>query len=255
MRTFLIVLAVLAATLAGVVLLAGRLWRAGTAEAVARLQAATPDPATFSGREISGLPAPVARYLRAALREGQPLPRTARLHGTGSMRAKALGLFTVVSVERTPQIATAALQRWLAEAAWYPAALLPSQGTEWTGLDETSARARRERPLRAHAVGGTARRMGRAGRRARPSDRRGGMAPAGGSPGLLARAARRDRVRRRRARSSASLTAGGLRRRLPFERYPFLVRPPARRDRARARRTGSLIGWGELDLRGDEVSP
>ncbi len=192
MRILLIVLAVLAAALAGVVLLAGRLWRADTAEAVARLGAATPDPATFSGREASGLPAPVARYLRTALRVGHPLPRTARIewqgdflvrppegwspftatqvvairpggfvwdarmrmapgvsvlvrdsfvHGTGSMRAKALGLFTVVSVESTPGIATAALQRWLAEAVWYPAALLPSQGTGWTELDETSARA------------------------------------------------------------------------------------------------------------------
>ncbi len=192
MRTFLIVLAVLAATLAGVVLLAGRLWRAGTAEAVARLQAATSDPPTFSERELAGLPPPVARYLRTALREGQPLPRRAGIewrgdflvrppdgwgpftatqvvairpggfvwdarmsmapgvsvrvrdsfvHGTGSMRAEAFGLFTVVSVEGTPEIAVSALQRWLAEAAWYPAALLPSQGTEWTGLDETSARA------------------------------------------------------------------------------------------------------------------
>jgi hypothetical protein len=192
MRTFLIVLAVLAATVAAVLLLAGRGGDAATAEAVARLQPKRPDPATFSAGELSGLPAPVARYLRAVLREGHPLPRAARIewrgdflvsppdgwgpftatqvvaiqpggfvwdarmnlapgvgvrvrdsfvHGTGSMRAKALGLFTVVSVEGTPQVATAALQRWLAEAAWYPAALLPRQGTEWTALDETSARA------------------------------------------------------------------------------------------------------------------
>ena len=57
------------------------------------------------------------------------------------MRAEVMALLPVVSVEGTPDIATAALQRWLAEAVWYPMALLPSQGTEWAALDATSARA------------------------------------------------------------------------------------------------------------------
>jgi len=67
--------------------------------------------------------------------------RDSFVHGEGSMRAKALGLFTVVSVEGTPEIAVSALQRWLAEAVWYPAALLPGQSVEWAPLDDTSARA------------------------------------------------------------------------------------------------------------------
>ena len=31
------------------------------------------------------------------------------------------------------------LMRFLAEAAWYPTALLPSQGVRWQGADERSA--------------------------------------------------------------------------------------------------------------------
>ena len=31
--------------------------------------------------------------------------------------------------------------RYLAEAAWYPTALLPSQGVRWEGIDDASARA------------------------------------------------------------------------------------------------------------------
>lgn len=31
--------------------------------------------------------------------------------------------------------------RFFAEAAWYPSALLPSQGVQWAGVDENSAKA------------------------------------------------------------------------------------------------------------------
>jgi hypothetical protein len=194
MRTALVVLAVLGVVATAVLLVAGRRWRAATAEAAARLHAgpAPQAPAPFSAAPLAGLPAPVARYLRAVLREGEPVPRGVRLewqgdflvrptdgwgpftatqdvavrpggfvwdarmrmapglivrvrdsfvHGQGSMRAKVLGIFTVVAVEGTPEIAVSALQRWLAEAAWYPSALVPGQGVEWTTLDATSARA------------------------------------------------------------------------------------------------------------------
>ena len=147
--------------------------------------------------------------------------RDSFVHGEGSMRAKALGLFTVVSVEGTPEIAVAALQRWLAEAAWYPAALAPGQSVEWTPLDDTSARAttrvagvtasidyhfgpdglvervyaaERGRDVNGRSVPtpweGHLAEWGERGRRARPAGRRGGVAAAGGTPGLLARAAR-----------------------------------------------------------------
>jgi hypothetical protein len=194
MQTVLMVVVVLAVALAAALGLAGRRWRAETEEATARLLGAsgTEGLAHVSEGALADLPAPVARYLRAVLREGEPVPRGVRLewqgdflvrppdgwgpftatqavairpggfvwdarmrmapgvsvrvrdsfvHGQGSMRAKALGLFTVVAMEGTPEIAVSALQRWLAEAVWYPSALVPGQGVEWTPLDGTSARA------------------------------------------------------------------------------------------------------------------
>jgi hypothetical protein len=38
-------------------------------------------------------------------------------------------------------VAEGELMRFFAEAAWYPTALLPSQGVSWQGIDERSARA------------------------------------------------------------------------------------------------------------------
>jgi hypothetical protein len=60
---------------------------------------------------------------------------------TGSMRASILGLVPVVDVSGTPEMASGALQRYLAEAAWFPTALLPSQGVRWTPVDAATARA------------------------------------------------------------------------------------------------------------------
>jgi hypothetical protein len=80
----------LAATLV-VTLLVGELhFRAATRDAVARLTAAAPlpSPATFAFDQLEGLPAPVARYFRAVLREGQPLYRIARLTQSGEFLVK-----------------------------------------------------------------------------------------------------------------------------------------------------------------------
>lgn len=51
--------------------------------------------------------------------------RDSYVAGAGAMQASMLGLFTVVNQQGTPQIASASLQRWLAEAPWLPTALLP----------------------------------------------------------------------------------------------------------------------------------
>lgn len=61
--------------------------------------------------------------------------------GNASMTAKVLGLVTMVDAPNGPELATAALQRHLGEAIWFPTALLPSQGVVWTALDSHSARA------------------------------------------------------------------------------------------------------------------
>jgi hypothetical protein len=65
--------------------------------------------------------------------------RDAYVAGAGAMQAKILGIFPVVDLHGSPEMATAALQRYLAEAVWFPTRLLPSQGVEWMHRDETSA--------------------------------------------------------------------------------------------------------------------
>jgi hypothetical protein len=61
--------------------------------------------------------------------------------GEGVLHAELLGLVPLADVHGTLEAAQAELLRYLAEAMWYPTALLPSQGVAWTAIDETSARA------------------------------------------------------------------------------------------------------------------
>jgi len=58
--------------------------------------------------------------------------------GEGLLHAALLGLVPVADV-RGRGIAAGELMRFLAEAAWYPTALLPSQGVRWQAIDERSA--------------------------------------------------------------------------------------------------------------------
>ncbi|MBM3317948.1 MAG: hypothetical protein FJY75_08840 [Candidatus Eisenbacteria bacterium] len=170
-------------------------WRAATEELTARLDraGAPATPSAILPQEIDNLPAPVARYMRAALGARPRAIATARVRwrgdflarpgpdgwrpfqanqvfqtrpagfvwdarvrmapgldvfvrdafadGAGSMRGAILGLIPVVDVSGTPEIAAGALQRYLAEAVWFPTALLPRHGVRWTALDDSSARA------------------------------------------------------------------------------------------------------------------
>ncbi|MDH4065178.1 MAG: hypothetical protein OEW19_12325 [Acidobacteriota bacterium] len=59
--------------------------------------------------------------------------------GAGSMLGAVLALATVVDKHGTPEMARGSLQRCMAEAAWLPTALLPSQGVTWSPIDETRA--------------------------------------------------------------------------------------------------------------------
>jgi hypothetical protein len=187
----------LAALAAGIVVWrAEASWTAATEDMERRLrsQAARSGASVYREADLSGLPPPVARYFRAALRDGQPIVTRARVAwrgefntgqpgkaawkpftatqefvpgapgfvwnariamapgvpvrvrdgfvgGAGSMRGAVLGLVKVVDVAGTPTIAAGALQRYLAEAAWFPTALLPGQGVAWTAIDEGRARA------------------------------------------------------------------------------------------------------------------
>lgn len=194
MRMVGVVLGLVVALVLGAVLVAAWRWRSTTDRLVARLDRdRTPGRATtVSLSEIESLPAPVARYLRLVLQDGQPIIRRARLRQegeflirppegwrpfravqevatlppgfvwdatirmapglgvkvrdglvgeAGSMRASLLGLMTMVAVEGTPDIAAGALHRYLAEAVWFPTALLPSEGVRWEALDDSTARA------------------------------------------------------------------------------------------------------------------
>jgi hypothetical protein len=151
-------------------------------------------PARYeAGRELEGLPAPVQRYFRSVLTDGQPMVAavTVEHHGSFNMGESAdhwkpftsrqrvltrrpgfvwdgkvamlpglnvhvhdayvaaegilhpaiLGLFTLVDMRGTREVAEGELMRFFAEAAWYPTALLPSQGVRWQPIAERSARA------------------------------------------------------------------------------------------------------------------
>jgi hypothetical protein len=60
--------------------------------------------------------------------------------GDGILHAAVLGLFTVADFSGTRAMAEGELMRFFAEAAWYPTALLPSQGVRWDAVDAQSAR-------------------------------------------------------------------------------------------------------------------
>ena len=169
-------------------------WATRTRKLTERLEAARVPPpvAAYDARELDGLPAPVQRYFRAVLRDGQsivsavsvshsgrfnlsavaerwkPFTSTQRvvtrrpgfvwdgrvamlpgltvhvhdayIAGVGILHPALLGLFTLADLHGTGDIAEGELMRFVAEAAWYPTALLPSQGVRWEPLDARSAR-------------------------------------------------------------------------------------------------------------------
>ncbi len=152
-----------------------------------------PASVRFDSREFEGLPAPVRRYFRAVLKDGQPIIAAVTLElagtinlsatgeqwksftsrqrvvtrragflwdarvsmlpgltvrvvdsyiaGKGLLRAAILGLLTVADVSGGSEIARGEFMRFFAEAAWYPTALLPSQGVRWEAVDDRSANA------------------------------------------------------------------------------------------------------------------
>ena len=61
--------------------------------------------------------------------------------GEGSLRAKILSCVPVVDAKPGPEMNSGELMRYLAEAVWFPTALLPTGGVDWTPIDEQSAKA------------------------------------------------------------------------------------------------------------------
>jgi len=194
-KVMLLVIPGLVVVVAAVILYGEFRWKSGTRELRDRLEAARLpiEPKVFNRGELESLPAPVQRYFRAVLEDGQPIvaavsvehtgtfnmgeaaeqwkPFTStqrvvtrrpgfdwdgrvammpglpvRVHdayvaGEGILHAAVLGLVPVVNLRGTGEVAQGELMRFFAEAAWYPTALLPSQGVLWDAVDDHSARA------------------------------------------------------------------------------------------------------------------
>jgi hypothetical protein len=150
-------------------------------------------PTRYDARELEGLPAPVQRYFRTVLKDGQPIitavtidiagtfnmsptgeqwkPFRSRqrvvtrrpgflwdariamvpgmkvhvvdsyIVGKGLLHAAIQGLFKMADIQGEGEIARGEFMRWFAEVAWYPTALLPSQGVRWEAVDDHSANA------------------------------------------------------------------------------------------------------------------
>ena len=86
---------------------------------------------------------------RVAMMPGLPVHvHDAYVAGEGILHPAILGLFTLVDLRGTGDVAQGELMRFFAEAAWYPTALLPSQGVHWQSVDVHSAKATmRDGPL------------------------------------------------------------------------------------------------------------
>lgn len=65
--------------------------------------------------------------------------RDALIGGRGSTRVSVLSALTLSAVSGTPEMNSGSLHRFLAEAVWYPSALLPSPTLAWTEIDATRA--------------------------------------------------------------------------------------------------------------------
>ncbi|MBW8467132.1 MAG: hypothetical protein K0M67_02615 [Thiobacillus sp.] len=79
---------------------------------------------------------------RIAMAPGVPV----RVHDSyadseGLLHAAVFGLFNVAHLRGGGELARGELMRFFAEAAWYPTALLPSQGVRWSAVDDHSAHA------------------------------------------------------------------------------------------------------------------
>lgn len=59
--------------------------------------------------------------------------------GVGAGRVSLLSAFPVAADAGEPELNSGALHRYLAEAVWYPTALLPQSGVTWNPIDDHSA--------------------------------------------------------------------------------------------------------------------
>jgi hypothetical protein len=191
----LLFLLVLALGIVAAILYGNSHWQSDTAALHRNLQAERirNRVSSYDQREIENLPAPVQRYFRAVLKDGQSMiasvniehggvfniretteqwkPFTssqrvisqrpgfvwdarinmlpmapvfvhdAYIGGEGVLTAKLFGFLTVMNQPSSPELAQGELMRFFAESAWYPTALLPSQGVHWEAINDRQASA------------------------------------------------------------------------------------------------------------------
>lgn len=65
--------------------------------------------------------------------------RDSYIGGGGAMQVKIAGLISVVDESDRAELDAGALHRYLAEAVWFPSALLPGRGVVWTAIDDMTA--------------------------------------------------------------------------------------------------------------------
>jgi len=65
--------------------------------------------------------------------------RDSFLGGRGALKAKLLALFSIMDAHGDANLDAGGLMRYLAEAAWLPTALLPSENLKWTPIDDQKA--------------------------------------------------------------------------------------------------------------------
>jgi len=68
--------------------------------------------------------------------------RDAYADGIGSGQVQLLSAVTLASDRDKPELNSSSLHRYLAEAVWYPTALLPSAGVQWSPMDNRTALAK-----------------------------------------------------------------------------------------------------------------
>lgn len=123
---------------------AARLESAGTFRQVAD-GTGTPDSGWFPFTATQTFTVEPPAFVWAATMQMRPFVkvfvRDTYVDGRGSMQGSALGIVPVVEASSAPELNAGALLRYLAEAAWVPPALLPSERLRWEPVDDRHAKA------------------------------------------------------------------------------------------------------------------
>jgi hypothetical protein len=96
-------------------------------------------PFTSEQRVVTNRPGFVWNARMAVIPGVAILVHDAYVAGVGTLHPSVCGLFALTHQTGNGDIARGELMRYMMEAAWYPTALLPSQGTTWRAVDASTA--------------------------------------------------------------------------------------------------------------------